>query len=97
VRKQVQHRLALDAVMAFRYEHRRRDDLLRDCEQLIHRMKRIENKLRLCDDGIAPCARTMNRQQGTGTNHVESTFGKGSASASVGQSRGAREEDDAAG
>jgi ribonuclease HI len=64
LRKQVQHHLALDAVMALRYEQRRREDLLRHREQLVHRMNRIENRLRLCDARIAQCATNINRQQG---------------------------------
>jgi len=53
LRKHMQRHLAADAVMALRYEERRREVLLRNRDQLAHRMRRMENKLRICDARIA--------------------------------------------
>jgi hypothetical protein len=56
LRIEIQNHLAVDAVMALRYEERRREELLRNRERLEKAMRRIENKLRLCDARIAHCA-----------------------------------------
>ncbi len=53
LRKQIQNRLAVDAVMALRYEEHRRGEFLRERERLVQRVRRIDHKLRLCDGRIA--------------------------------------------
>jgi hypothetical protein len=45
--------LTLHAEAALRYEQRRRGEILRDRELLVGRLRRMDNRLRLCDARIA--------------------------------------------
>jgi hypothetical protein len=57
LRIEVQNRLAVDVVMARRYEERRREELLLNRERLLKGMRRVENRLRQCDLKIAMLAK----------------------------------------
>jgi len=53
LREQIRDYLTLHAEAALRYEQRRRGEILRDRELLLGRLRRMDNRLRLCDARIA--------------------------------------------
>lgn len=62
LRKQIKSQLAVDAVMALSYEERRREVWLGNRQQLVRRMRRVENNLQVCEDRIAQLSQMVRSQ-----------------------------------